>query len=363
MPSGAVRGSENFYRQIIDAAADYAIIALDPAGHVTLWNHGAERLLGWKADEMAGQDLTRLFPDGDGLVAFAREMNAARIEERGSAEGWRQRKSGERFWASGEMRPVRNEAGLVTGYVKVLRDRTEEYEASQALRRSEERLRRAQEAGHVGVFTINIADNWLEPTPEFCRIFGIAEAEGMAPEAVERLIVPEDQAKPSDASKRASGAMEMDVEYRIRRPSDGAIRIVSRRAELERDSAGEPVRLLGVVQDVTEQRAVQRAAEESEARARANGERVQLALAAGAIIGTWVWDVHADRFTIDEQFATSFGIDPSLGREGLSLDQVIETVHPEDKAGLAAAIEEAIARGGPYAHQYRVRRTDGQYYW
>ncbi|MGD6677955.1 PAS domain-containing protein, partial [Xanthomonas citri pv. citri] len=46
-----------------------------------------------------------------------------------------------------------------------------------------------------------------------------------------------------------------------------------------------------------------------------------------------------------------------------SLEQVIATVHPEDRQGLIAAINEVIARGGAYAHQYRVRRTDGKYYW
>ncbi|WP_420133986.1 ATP-binding protein, partial [Rhodopseudomonas sp.] len=50
-------------------------------------------------------------------------------------------------------------------------------------------------------------------------------------------------------------------------------------------------------------------------------------------------------------------------REGLSLALVVETVHPDDRDGLARAIDAAIARGGPYAHQYRTRRADGKYYW
>lgn len=98
-------------------------------------------------------------------------------------------------------------------------------------------------------------------------------------------------------------------------------------------------------------------------RARADAQRVQLALAAGAIIGTWVWHLPTDRFNVDEAFARSFGLDPALGRAGLSLEQVIATVHPDDRQGLLAAIDEVIARGGAYAHQYRVRRHDGQYYW
>ena len=66
---------------------------------------------------------------------------------------------------------------------------------------------------------------------------------------------------------------------------------------------------------------------------------------------------------MDEQFARNFGLDPALGREGMSLEQVVATVHPEDLSGLQAAIAGAIERGGAYAHQYRVRRRDGRYYW
>ncbi|WBO24382.1 ATP-binding protein [Sphingomonas abietis] len=101
----------------------------------------------------------------------------------------------------------------------------------------------------------------------------------------------------------------------------------------------------------------------SEAIAVENMQRVQLALSAGAIIGTWFWDLPTDRFRVDEAFARTFGLDPALGRDGLSLEQVISTVHPDDKAGVVRAIDEAITRGGAYAHQYRVRRSDGWYYW
>jgi signal transduction histidine kinase len=98
-------------------------------------------------------------------------------------------------------------------------------------------------------------------------------------------------------------------------------------------------------------------------RDRVNAERVQLALGAGAIIGTWFWDLPSDSFTVDAAFAQSFGLDPALGRTGIPLEQIIATVHPDDREGLIVAIEGVIARGGPYAHPYRVRRSDGHYYW
>ncbi|WP_246775604.1 ATP-binding protein [Methylobacterium aquaticum] len=118
-----------------------------------------------------------------------------------------------------------------------------------------------------------------------------------------------------------------------------------------------------IFNDVTARREAEERLRASEAWARENVERVQLALAAGAIIGTWHWDLPSDRFTVDEGFARSFGLDPALGREGIPLARIVATVHPDDQAGLAAAIDEVVARGGAYAHQYRVRRHDGRYYW
>ncbi|WP_163027323.1 PAS domain-containing hybrid sensor histidine kinase/response regulator, partial [Pseudomonas viridiflava] len=130
-------------------------------------------------------------------------------------------------------------------------------------------------------------------------------------------------------------------------------------------SVGDPAdRQIAIIfSDVTERRNAQDRLRISEAVARQNVERVQLALAAGAIIGTWHWDVPGDSLTIDEAFSRAFGLDPALGHEGLTMEQVIGSVHPEDRARLKAAIDEAIKTGGAYAHQYRVRRADGKYYW
>jgi len=133
---------------------------------------------------------------------------------------------------------------------------------------------------------------------------------------------------------------------------------------------GSVAAVLNITPETTDRVLVQRrlveeqdALARSEALARLNGERVQLALAAGAIIGTWNWDLPTDRFTVDAAFARAFGLDPAIGREGMPLAQIISTVHPDDRAALIKAIYEAIERGGAYAHQYRTRRADGRYYW
>jgi PAS domain S-box-containing protein len=115
--------------------------------------------------------------------------------------------------------------------------------------------------------------------------------------------------------------------------------------------------------DITKRKQAEAALRASETLARENVERVQLALDAGAIIGTWLWDLPENRFTVDEPFARAFGLDTEPERAGIDLERVLESVHPDDKEGLAAAVTRALERGGPYAHQYRVRRADGRYYW
>jgi PAS domain S-box-containing protein len=119
---------------ILDSAVDTAIIALDTQGLVRLWSAGAQKLLGWTAIEMTGQSLERIFPeDGQPRDRLAEEMHDARTHGRGGHEGWRVRKDGSRFWAVGEMTPVSGAgAGNIT-FVKVLRDRTEQMLAEQAL--------------------------------------------------------------------------------------------------------------------------------------------------------------------------------------------------------------------------------------
>jgi PAS domain S-box-containing protein len=132
--SAAMRESEARHRQILDSAIDYAIISMDRLGRVTRWNEGAHRIFGWTEDEMLGQTAERFFtPEDRAHDRIDAEMRAARDTGRGSDERWHLHKDGSRFWASGAMMPLKTEAGAVDGYVKVLRDRTDERRRQQRL--------------------------------------------------------------------------------------------------------------------------------------------------------------------------------------------------------------------------------------
>ncbi|CAM3194060.1 MULTISPECIES: PAS domain-containing hybrid sensor histidine kinase/response regulator [Sphingomonas] len=280
----------------------------------------------------------------------------------------------ESFWTF-SYSPVFDDRGAIAGMVCVTGETTARVLAERRQREADERLNLALNSGaHVGMWDWDVVNDSVRSDRRFAAMYGVdpvAAETGMPIAQFFQGIHPEDRERVEREVAEAmagAGAGEGDAvgrfvsEYRLVQ-SDGAIHWVSARGRCITDESGRCVRFPGVSFDITDRVCIEQKLRATEARARLNAERVQLALEAGAIIGTWFWDLPSDRFTVDEPFARNFGLDPALGHEGLSLAQVVETVHPDDRAGLAEAIDEAIARGGAYAHQYRVKRHDGRYHW
>ncbi|WP_409282796.1 PAS domain-containing protein [Pseudomonas putida] len=92
-------------------------------------------------------------------------------------------------------------------------------------------------------------------------------------------------------------------------------------------------------------------------------ERLQLALDAGAIIGTWVWDIPDNRVTADERFSRSFGLPADRCMTGIPIEEAFSSIHPDDRDRVSADIQEAMLRGGAYRCEYRVRQHNGGYRW
>ncbi len=134
--------SETLYRRLVESVSDYAIFALDPAGHVASWSPGAALLKGYSADEIVGRHFSAFYPAEVAASGFPqRELEVATREGRFEDEGWRVRKDGSRFWANVVITPLRDDAGGLIGFAKITRDLTARREETEALRRSEERFR------------------------------------------------------------------------------------------------------------------------------------------------------------------------------------------------------------------------------
>ncbi|HUN83672.1 MAG TPA: sigma 54-interacting transcriptional regulator [Terracidiphilus sp.] len=130
----ALRRSDLQLRSIVEGVSDYAIYLLDEDGCVMTWNPGAERIKGYKAEEVLGLHFSHFFTQEDidrGRPAELLRLAASR--GRVEQEGWRVRKDGSRFWANIVLTAVRDAAGQVTGYAKVTRDFTDRQRAEEAV--------------------------------------------------------------------------------------------------------------------------------------------------------------------------------------------------------------------------------------
>ena len=134
---------------LVDSVRDYAIILLDPAGHVLTWTSAAEKIKGWRAEEIIGQHFSKFYTQEDldkGKTEM--ELRAATAEGRFEDEGWRVRKDGSRFWANVTITPLRDKTGAIRGFGKVTRDLSER-------RMNEERIKQqAQEIFDMAVVPV-----------------------------------------------------------------------------------------------------------------------------------------------------------------------------------------------------------------
>ena len=122
----------DYYHLLVQSIKDYAIFMLDPAGKISSWNVGAERMKGYMEEEIIGKHFSIFYlqEDKDNQKP-EKELEIAIEKEKYEEEGWRIRKDGGRFWANVIITPVYNEAKDHVGFAKVTRDLTEK-------RRSEE---------------------------------------------------------------------------------------------------------------------------------------------------------------------------------------------------------------------------------
>jgi PAS domain S-box-containing protein len=371
--NGELHESEERFRLLVESVKDYALFMLAADGTVTSWNRGAERLKGYRAEEIVGRHFSRFYTDEDVHAGKPRRiLEAARAQGRVEDEGWRVRQDGTRFWASVVLAAIRDEGGNLRGFAKLTRDFTERratevrlaYLASfpeknpnpiveadvegrvryanpaalrlfpdilqegsahpwlagwepaarsilegraapgrrvvtvgdqsyhqalayapeegvvrvyglditeqkrteEALRESEERLRRAQEISHVGSWELDLQRNLLSWSDEVYRLFGLEPQEFAASyEAFLEAVHPEDRAA-VDAAYAGSvreGKGGYEIEHRIVRRPTGEIRVVHEKCEHVRDASGRIVKSVGMVHDITERRRAAEAVERS----------------------------------------------------------------------------------------------------
>ncbi len=174
---------ERRFDLLVEAVTDYAIYLLDTEGRISEWNSGAERLIGFAADEVIGRHYAMLFTEEDRAHDLpARALTIALANGKYEDEGWRVRKGGGRFWAGIVTHPIRDGSGGLLGFAKITRDIS-------AVKRMEERFRRVVEAAPSAMVMINATGRIVMVNAQAERLFGYSRAELLG-EQVE-MLVPE----------------------------------------------------------------------------------------------------------------------------------------------------------------------------
>ena len=249
--------SEERFRLLVESVQDYALFMLDPAGRVASWNPGAQRMKGYRSEEIVGRHFSQFYTredieSGKPNTALDEATSTGRCED----EGWRVRKDGSRFRASVVITAIRDESGELRGFGKVTHDLTERTKAMQRLKESEARLQAFMRYSPSLMFIKNLEGRYQYINDQFCHSFGLEQDAVL--ERTDAEIFPSAQAsrfQTNDLSVIASGiALEFEEtsEYR-----DGQhVNIVCKFPI--RDADGRITALGGVVTDITERKRVER---------------------------------------------------------------------------------------------------------
>ena len=259
LPSSALSGDE--CRLLVESVVDYAIYMLDTDGRVMTWNPGAERIKGWKADEIIGEHFSKFFTRED-VSAGKPQMELAQAEKLGRFEdtGWRVRKDGTCFWANVVVTALRDPNGKLRGFGKVTRDVTAKHAAEQSLRQAEQRFHKIVDAVvDYAIFMLDETGHVATWNPGARRLKGY-EASEIIGKHFSKFYTAEDRAagKPERVleTTRREGRFEEEA-WRVKK--DGAHFWANVVINAIHDDRGKVVGFVKITRDLTMRREAERA--------------------------------------------------------------------------------------------------------
>lgn len=267
--------SEARYRLLVSCIKDYAILMLDPKGHIVSWRGGAAQIYGYSREEAHGLHFSRFYSDEENQACKpANELKIAVENGRFEEEGWRIRKDGIRFWANVIITPMLDDTGELVGFTKVTRDLTERKNVMEQLKQlnedlerqvikrtselmeSEDRYRRVLAGSNDGVWDWDLETRDLYWNDRLFEMHGLTR-ETFTPtlESFLELVYPKDRHRVADAiAAHLETDESFELEIRQRHVPSGEYRHFFARGKAVRNEEGKPIRMSGTAVDITERK-------------------------------------------------------------------------------------------------------------
>jgi PAS domain S-box-containing protein len=250
-PSGPSK--EELLELIMESSTDFAIFSMDADGGITTWNAGAERLFGYTPEEILGCSADAIFTKEDcERGAPEKERFEARTAGRAIDERWHRRKDGSTFWSSGLLMPLKK----AQGFLKVTRDLTEQHNANERLRESEQRFRLLATSIPQLVFLTQPDGTRTWGSPQWIDFTGLGLNESLGHSWLD-AIHPDDVEGTQRAWSAAQAKGEYYVEHRVRRASDGEYRWHQTRAKPVEGQKAATSDWVGTMTDIHDLRGLQ----------------------------------------------------------------------------------------------------------
>ena len=343
---------EERFRSILSNSQDVIYRMNLQTGQFEYISPACERLTGYTFQELQDFDsnsiINLMYPKHIPAVKGA----LARTESSGKAEVEYLflTKQGEYRWVSNQISLTRDASGKPLYRDGNLRDITENKLAEDKLQNSEDRLRLALEAARLGIWDMDLITGVTIHSLRHDQIFGYEELQTeWTMETLERNILPDDISIVSNAYKHAMQTGEMFMEVRVRRP-DRSIHWISVLGSAYYDSEGRPVRLFGVVSDITKRKSAEN--ELREAR-----DKLNIALENGNI-GIWEWNLSTDEIIWDERLEKMFEIKP--GTFGKTFEAFMNLINEEDISHVQKSIQQALENNTSVETIFRINSKNGK---
>src|SRR3569833_3054218 len=350
--------AESYIRQVIDSAADYAIISTDLKGVITSRNKGASRVLGWSEEQALGKPATIFFtPEDIAAGTPAAEMRCALEQGHAADVRWHVRKNGERFWAPGAPPPPPPARGEAIGFVKIMRDSSKEKRAEENLKQLNDTLEiriaeRTRERDRIWrnsrdlLLTIG-GDGVIRSVSPACTILLGYLPEELIDRHFLLFVHPDDQEPSSAALEHALQQPLLHIDMRMRH-REGQFLWFSWNA------AAEEGIVFATGRDITVEK------EQTDQLMRANEARLQFALEAGEM-GAWQWNILSQHIIWLQGMAELHGMPD--GFVPASFDDYQQLIHPDDRSHVAEVIAKSLADRKDHRVEYRVVWPDSSVHW